>query len=198
MDDGPVGVHVPGPQVREGDRHQQCGERAQERQRPGGQARNGGDGAERGGHREVPRARLVGHVHRGAHRRLPEGQFRPAQPRLGDADREESEPRWSGEPPRPEHPLVVLIGTEHDDPASWLAAGQAVGRLLLTATVHGLVASPMTQALEVPDTRSRLAAELGLVGHPQMVLRVGRARQGSTTTEGRARRRPVEDVLEHR
>jgi hypothetical protein len=115
-----------------------------------------------------------------------------------DADRDERGPRWSGEPPRPEHPLVVLLGTDDDDPASWLAAGQALGRLLLTATVHGLVASPMTQALEVPDTRSRLAAELGLVGHPQMVLRVGRTTQGSTTTEGRANRRPVEDVLERR
>ncbi len=115
-----------------------------------------------------------------------------------DADRDDREPRWSGEPPRPEHPLVVLIGTEHDDPASWLAAGQALGRLLLTATVHGLVASPMTQALEVPDTRSRLAAELGLVGHPQMVLRVGLAAQASPTTGGRARRRPVDDVVERR
>ena len=93
-------------------------------------------------------------------------------------------PRWSGEPPRPEHPLVVVLGTDDDDPAAWLAAGQALGRLLLTATVHGLAASPMTQALEVPDTRSRLAAELGLVGHPQMVLRVGRAPEGSTTTGG--------------
>jgi nitroreductase len=115
-----------------------------------------------------------------------------------DADRDEREPRWSGEPPRPEHPLVVVLGTEQDDPAAWLAAGQALGRLLLTATVHGLVASPMTQALEVPDTRSRLTTELGLVGHPQMVLRIGRAAPGSTTTEGHAHRRPVEDVLERR
>ena len=115
-----------------------------------------------------------------------------------DADRDEREVRWSGEPPRPEHPLVVVLGTENDDPAAWLAAGQALGRLLLTATVQGLVASPMTQALEVPDTRSRLVAELGLVGYPQMVLRVGRAAPGSTATEGRARRRPVEDVLERR
>lgn len=115
-----------------------------------------------------------------------------------DPDRDERAARWSGEPPRPEHPLVMVLGTDHDDPAAWLAAGQALGRLLLTATVQGLVASPMTQALEVPDTRSRLASELGLVGHPQMVLRVGRAAPGSTTTGGRAHRRPVEDVLERR
>ena len=90
-----------------------------------------------------------------------------------DADRAERECAMEREPPRPEHPLVVVLGTDDDDPAAWLAAGQALGRLLLTATVHGLVASPMTQALEVPDTRSRLAAELGLVGHPcpELVLR---------------------------
>ena len=92
----------------------------------------------------------------------------------------------------------MVLGTDDDGSAAWLAAGQALGRLLLTATVHGLVASPMTQALEMPDTRSRLAAELGLVGHPQMVLRVGRAPEGSTTTGGHANRRPVEDVLELR
>jgi nitroreductase len=115
-----------------------------------------------------------------------------------DADRAEREPRHSDLPPRPEHPLVVVLGTDDDDVAAWLAAGQALSRLLLTATTHGLVASPMTQALELPDTRSRLTAELGLVGHPQMVLRVGRAPEGSTTTGGKTNRRPVEDVLERR
>ena len=115
-----------------------------------------------------------------------------------DADRAGGEPHGSGTPPRPEHPLVVVLGTDDDDTAAWLAAGQALGRLLLTATVHGLAASPMTQALEIPDTRARLAAELGLVGHPQMVLRVGRAPEGSTTTGGHTNRRPVDDVLEVR
>lgn len=115
-----------------------------------------------------------------------------------DADRDQSGPQWAGEPPRPEHPLVVVLGTDHDDIVAWLAAGQAMGRLLLTATVHGLVASPMTQALEVPETRARLATELGLVGHPQVVLRVGRAPHGTPADGGYANRRPVEDVLERR
>jgi nitroreductase len=113
-----------------------------------------------------------------------------------DAEREQRSPRWAGEPPRPEHPLVVLIGTAEDDVAGWLAAGQALGRLLLTATVHGLAASPMTQALEVSDTRARLVNELSLVGHPQVVLRVGRAPEQSET--GRANRRPLDEVLELR
>jgi nitroreductase len=113
-----------------------------------------------------------------------------------DADREGASPHWAGEPPTAEHPLVVLIGTPEDDAAAWLAAGQALSRLLLTATVHGLAASPMSQALEVADTRARLVTELSLVGHPQMVLRIGRAPKKSAP--GRANRRPVEEVLDHR
>jgi nitroreductase len=115
-----------------------------------------------------------------------------------DADREDHGPRWAGEPPRPEHPLVLVIGTAADDRAAWISAGQALGRLLLTATTRGLAASPMTQALEVQDTRVRLAHELGLVGHPQVVLRVGLAAPGSTAAVGHANRRSVTEVLETR
>jgi hypothetical protein len=115
-----------------------------------------------------------------------------------DADREDQGPQWAGEPPRAEHPLVVVIGTAADDAAAWLAAGQALGRLLLTATTRGLAASPMTQALEVQDTRARLARDLGLVGHPQVVLRLGLAAPGSTAAVGHANRRSVAEVLETR
>lgn len=96
-------------------------------------------------------------------------------------------------PPPAEHPAIVVVGTAADDPSSWLTAGRAVGRLLLTATARGLACSPMTQALEVADTRARLARDLGLVGHPQMVLRVGYP--GGPPQQGGARRRAVDDVL---
>ena len=115
-----------------------------------------------------------------------------------DADRGDQGPQWAGEPPRAEHPLVVVIGTAADDAAAWLAAGQALGRLLLTATTRGLAASPMTQALEVQDTRARLGRDLGLVGHPQVVLRLGLAAPGSTAAVGHANRRSVAEVLETR
>jgi nitroreductase len=115
-----------------------------------------------------------------------------------DADRGDQGPQRAGEPPRAEHPLVVVIGTAADDAAAWLAAGQALGRLLLTATTRGLAASPMTQALEVQDTRARLARDLGLVGHPQVVLRLGLAAPGSTAAVGHANRRSVAEVLETR
>jgi nitroreductase len=94
------------------------------------------------------------------------------------------------DPPPVERPLVAVLGTADDDVRSWIAAGQALGRLLLTATAHGVTASPLTQALEIPDTRSRLASELGVIGHPQMLLRLGYGSSGAPTP-----RRPIEDVL---
>jgi nitroreductase len=105
------------------------------------------------------------------------------------ADRE-PEAASSDEPPPVERPLVVVLGTTDDDVASWIASGQALGRLLLTATARGVTASPLTQALEIPATRAQLAAELGVVGHPQMLLRLGYGASGAPTP-----RRPIDEVL---
>lgn len=71
-------------------------------------------------------------------------------------------------------PAFLLLATEGDDPRAWLRSGEALERVLLELTRRGWVASPMTQALEVPAMRARLR---GLTGdaHPQMVLRIGRA-----------------------
>jgi hypothetical protein len=102
-------------------------------------------------------------------------------------------PGPGAEPPAVERPLVAVLGTTDDDVAAWLAAGQATARLLLTATSLGVAASPMTQPLEVPETRARLAAELGVVGHPQMVLRLGHAAGGEAPPA--TPRRPVTEIL---
>jgi nitroreductase len=96
------------------------------------------------------------------------------------------------DPPPVERPTVMVLGTSDDDVAAWLVAGQAVGRVLLTAAARGVAASPMTQPLEIPDMRRRLALELGVVGHPQMILRLGYAADGSSAATPR---RPVEDIL---
>lgn len=96
-------------------------------------------------------------------------------------------------PPVAEHPQVLVLGTPGDTPTDWLRAGQAAGRLLLTATTLGVVASPMTQALEVPGVRSTLTRDLGVVGHPQLVLRLGYP--GGGAPPAYARRRPVDEVL---
>ncbi|RFU19622.1 Acg family FMN-binding oxidoreductase [Geodermatophilus marinus] len=95
-------------------------------------------------------------------------------------------------PPEVERPTVVLLGTDGDDRTAWLLAGRALGRLLLRATVEGVAASPLTQALDWPATRTRLRSRLSLVGYPQMLLRLG---YPSVPGQVHAGRRPVADVL---
>ncbi|SFL15502.1 Acg family FMN-binding oxidoreductase [Geodermatophilus ruber] len=95
-------------------------------------------------------------------------------------------------PPAVERPSVVLLGTNSDDRTAWLLAGRALGRLLLVATAEGLVASPLTQALDWPATRTRMRTRLSLVGYPQMLLRMGYPATAPTATAGR---RPVAEVL---
>jgi nitroreductase len=96
-------------------------------------------------------------------------------------------------PPAVERPTVLLMGTVNDDRAAWLEAGRALGHLLLAATSAGLAASPLTQALDWAATREQLRGRLQLVGHPQMLLRVG---YPTSTEPGVASgRRPVADVL---
>ena len=109
------------------------------------------------------------------------------------ADRgDEATTDGSDDPPPVERPLVAVLGTRDDDVEAWLAAGQGVGRLLLAATAHGVTASPLTQPLEIPDTRARLVSQLGLVGHAQMILRLGYAAEAPTPATPR---RSVADVL---
>lgn len=70
---------------------------------------------------------------------------------------------------------TFVLGTDGDEPADWLRAGQALQRLLLTATDDGLVAALFSQVVEVPTARRRLVELLDLPGPPQAVLRVGYA-----------------------
>jgi nitroreductase len=94
------------------------------------------------------------------------------------------------EPPMAERPLVVVLGTDGDDAAAWLRAGMALAKLLLQATVRGVSAAPMTQPLEIPAARLQLGRAIGVLGHPQMLLRMGYG-TGRPTTH----RRSVDDVL---
>jgi nitroreductase len=96
-------------------------------------------------------------------------------------------------PPEVERPTVVLMGTAGDDRYSWLQSGRALGRLLLVATAAGVAASPLTQALDWPATRTRMQSRLSLVGYPQMLLRMGYPPESATGPV--SGRRPVGDVL---
>jgi hypothetical protein len=96
-------------------------------------------------------------------------------------------------PPEVERPTVVLLGTDGDDRHDWVQAGRALGRVLLLATSAGIAASPLTQALDWPATRARLRSRLSLIGHPQMLLRMGYPQEGAPVAS--SGRRPVGEVL---
>jgi hypothetical protein len=100
-------------------------------------------------------------------------------------------PNDDAPPPEVERPTVLLLGTAGDDRSAWVQAGRALGRVLLRATAAGLAASPLTQALDWPATRTRMTLQLSLVGHPQMLLRMGWPAAPGTETG----RRPVTEVL---
>jgi hypothetical protein len=74
----------------------------------------------------------------------------------------------------------------------WLRAGQAMHRLLLVASAAGFQASFLNQPLEVPRLREELRRALGLSGHAQLVLRLGRPRDPLPPPTPRL---PVSDVL---
>lgn len=70
-------------------------------------------------------------------------------------------------------PLIAVIGTLHDQPLARLQAGQAMQRVLLTATDAGLSASLLYPVVKVPETRKLLREQIVGGLWPQAVLRLG-------------------------
>ncbi|MDX6225821.1 MAG: hypothetical protein QOE64_2197 [Frankiales bacterium] len=93
--------------------------------------------------------------------------------------------------PAVDEPVLLLISTTADELGDWVAAGRAMARLLLHATAAGLQASPVTQSLDQDTDRARTGHELGVVGHPQLLLRLG---YGTAVTPSTPRR-PLRETL---
>jgi hypothetical protein len=90
---------------------------------------------------------------------------------------------------------LMVVSTPHDTPASWLQAGQLLSDVWLHATRAGLSIVPLSQAIEVAETRDALHQDiLGGTARPQLLLRVG-WQEISRTTLPRTPRRPLADVL---
>jgi hypothetical protein len=87
-------------------------------------------------------------------------------------------------------PLVGVLGGQGDWPTDQLQSGQALQRVLLTATDLRLAASMFSQPIEVPAAREQLRLALRRHGPPQMLLRFGYA-----TPVPASPRRPVADVV---
>lgn len=121
---------------------------------------------------------------------------------LGSQDHDARVPmrEFAGRPPlapaQPSHrfealPQLCTLTTPGDGPPDWLRTGQALERVWLLATVHGVRLTVWHQAVEWPDTRWALRDPAEGPGHVQLVLRVGYGPPGAATP-----RRPVTETLD--
>ncbi len=70
--------------------------------------------------------------------------------------------------------VILALGTETDDDLARLRAGEATSLVLLSATAMGLATCPVTEPLEISETREAVRGDVfGTSGYPQMLLRVG-------------------------
>jgi hypothetical protein len=70
-------------------------------------------------------------------------------------------------------PLIAVLSMYTTGPASDLRAGEALQRVLLSATVDGLSVSPVSQLIEVPEVRVLTGRLIGSPQPPHAVLRIG-------------------------
>jgi nitroreductase len=76
--------------------------------------------------------------------------------------------------PDDDHGVLLALGTNDDDDLARLRAGEATSLVLLTATALGLASSPVTEPLEIGETREAIRADaFGAEVFPQMLVRVG-------------------------
>jgi nitroreductase len=87
------------------------------------------------------------------------------------------------------YPTLVVLSTDGDSADHWLRAGQALQRVLLAATVHGLAATPMSQPLEIPALRE-LVTDTAAGRWAQVILRLGYGQPTAATP-----RRSLAEVL---
>lgn len=88
-------------------------------------------------------------------------------------------------------PILAVLSTDGDTPQNWLAAGQALARVLLQANGNGVQASFLNQPIEIRDLRLQLQKILNTESCPQILLRMGYGKDGKSTP-----RRSVDEVVQ--
>jgi len=83
-----------------------------------------------------------------------------------------------------------MLSTRDDRPEDWVIAGQALQRILLTASACGAAVAIHSQPLELPWLRQVIRLQLSDGAYPQLILRFGNVVQVAVST-----RRDVTDVL---
>ncbi|MBF6193899.1 nitroreductase family protein [Nocardia beijingensis] len=91
---------------------------------------------------------------------------------------------------------MLLLSTTSDDRLSQLRAGEAASAVLLTATALGLATCPLSEPMELADTRRRIRAEvLDDAGYPQIIIRAGYAVTSADPVPPTPRR-PLAEVVQ--
>ncbi len=100
-----------------------------------------------------------------------------------------------GVSPAYDNAVLLALGTENDDRMARLRAGEATSVVLLTATSMGLASCPVTEPLEIRQTRDAVRADVfGANGFPQMLLRVGWAHVNADPLPATPRRE-LDDIV---
>jgi hypothetical protein len=86
--------------------------------------------------------------------------------------------------------VVGLLTTGADHPADWVNAGQALQRIMLTASTCGAAVALHSQPLELPWLREFIRTQLSDDAYPHLVLRLGMVVQVAQSV-----RREPDDVL---
>jgi hypothetical protein len=89
-----------------------------------------------------------------------------------------------------DEPLIAVLTSHLSGAIAEVQVGQALQRVLLTATASGLATSFLSQVVEVPQTRDELRRLIGGTRPPQAVLRIGYGWPVVTTP-----RREIADLL---
>jgi hypothetical protein len=92
-----------------------------------------------------------------------------------------------GSPPS----VTAILTTPADTRQDWLAAGQALHRVLLRGATRWVFASLYTEPLEIPQIRDRIRTLAGIEGVPQILMQFGRANTAAATA-----RRPASELLD--
>ena len=86
--------------------------------------------------------------------------------------------------------VVGLLTTAADRPVDWVNTGQALQRILLTASTSGAAVALHSQPLELPWLREFIRTQLSDSAYPHLVLRIGLVTQAAVSV-----RRDPDEVL---
>lgn len=92
-------------------------------------------------------------------------------------------------------PLLVVLCTDEEGPKAWLAAGQALSRVLLRARAAEVSASFFSQPIAVDKAWVQLRHALNLRSFPQLIFRLGLAKNSDQISA--TPRRAIDEMMLH-